>query len=83
MNQQAHHFAAADRRLLAFSFRERPVFRMRFDAHVRQWDRHMRRQVWRRWHTDPGFAAEYQRRVEAFRDCPVGRDAGLVEINHG
>jgi hypothetical protein len=59
-------FAAADRRLLTFSFRERPAFRVsRFDAHVRQWDKHMRRQVWRRWHTDPGFAAEYQRRVEA------------------
>lgn len=57
---------AAERRLLAFSFRENPVFRVsRFDAHVRQWTKHMRRQVWRAYHTQPAFAAEYQRRVEA------------------
>lgn len=55
------HFAG----LLAFSFRERPVFRMRFDAHVRQWDKHMRKAVFWAYHTQPGFAAEYQRRVEA------------------
>lgn len=63
----------ADERLLAFSFRERPVFRIRFDSHVRQWDRHMRRAVWVNYYTDPGFAAEYQRRVEAsFRETDNG-----------
>jgi hypothetical protein len=63
------HARESDAALFAWSFRERPVFRMRFDAHVRQWDRFMRRQVWRAFHTRPSFAAEYQRRVEAsFRD---------------
>lgn len=58
--------------LMAFSFRERPVFRVsRLDQHVRQWDRHMRRQVWVRYHTDAGFAAEYQAEVERRMRSPL------------
>jgi hypothetical protein len=60
------HARECDAALFAWSFRERPMFRVStFDAHVRQWDRFMRRQVWRAFHTRPSFAAEYQRRVEA------------------
>lgn len=54
----------SDAALLAFSFRERPVFRLRFDRHVRDYDRFMRRQVFVRFHADPVFNAAYQAEVE-------------------
>ena len=49
--------------LMAFAFRERPVFRMGFDRHVRQWDAAMRRRLWNRYWRVPEFAAAYDARV--------------------
>jgi hypothetical protein len=60
---------AAEEALLAFSFRDRPLFRMGCDAHVRQWDKAMRRRVWRAYWTSKRFAQAYDARVSVSREA--------------
>lgn len=67
--------------LMTFAFRVPPLFRMGFDRHVRQWDKHMRRRLWRAYWNRPDFKSAYDARVspfDAFQDCPVGRDVQLI-----
>lgn len=50
-------------KLLAFSFRKRPLFRMGYDSHVRLWDEAVRRAVWVKYWTEAEFQAAYHARL--------------------
>lgn len=54
-------------KLMAFAFLPRPVFRMGFDAHVKAWDKEMRRKLFVRYYSDEAFAAQYDARVRENR----------------
>jgi hypothetical protein len=62
---------AAEAALMAFAFRERPVFRMGYDAHVRAWDKAKRADLWTAYESRPDFARAYDTRMEAERRHPL------------
>lgn len=57
--------------LLAFNFREGPVFRQRFDAHVVAYKRAMSWEVFRRYFASPTFAAAYHSELEERASRPL------------
>ena len=66
-------------RAFAASFHSRSGFRERYDAHVEAWKRAGSAEAYILYHTDPAFAAEHDRRIQALRDEPMpawgGRNA--------
>jgi hypothetical protein len=64
--------AARTARLLdaAFAYNP-PIWRMGFDAHVRDWRRHISRECFARYYTSPGFAAEHDARLAEQRNTPL------------
>lgn len=56
-----------DAALIDLAFRLRPVFRQRFDAHVRAWGEAIRTELWRRYWQSAAFRAAYEARVDLER----------------
>lgn len=43
----------------------------RYDSHVRRWAKHMQRQIYRTYFTDPEFAAAHDAQVRAIQSRPL------------
>lgn len=76
--QQSRIMAAVDRqmsipvpRLFAAVFREGPVFRMGYDAHVQAWKREMGAAALLQWRHNRAFREAYEAQVEIDRNAPL------------
>lgn len=55
-----------NRLLDAVFYDNAPIWRRPFAAHVKAWERHVRRESWRLFHTDPAFRDAYHARGGLF-----------------
>lgn len=69
--QRARMDAYAAKALLDAAFSPRPIWRMGFDAHVRDWRRHVSRECFLSYHTDSAFARAHDARRDELRSMPL------------